>query len=327
MATFDVSVIGELNLDLILSGLPSELTLEREHLAKHLSITLGSSSAIFAHNLASLGNKVGFSSSIGSDPFGELCLKRLGESGVDLSRIRRMSEKMTGLTVILPQGKQRYILTYPGTMFEMSNKDLDLDYVFSAKHLHLSSYFLQKGLQSSLVDIFRKAKGEGLTTSLDTNDDPEDRWSEEIYDLLKYVDVLLPNEREACKLAKLQDPERAADFLSKKVAVVVVKRGSEGAFARVGKESSAARPPQVGVADHVGAGDSFDAGFLHQFIRGGKIEDCLAFGNIVAALSVTRPGGTEAFRDAEYRDWFLRTQLARAPLHGSTPQKPSRFAS
>jgi len=82
LATFDVSVIGELNLDLILSGLPAELSLEREYLANDLRITLGSSSAIFAHNLASFGNKVGFSSSIGSDPLGEICLKRLGRAAL-----------------------------------------------------------------------------------------------------------------------------------------------------------------------------------------------------------------------------------------------------
>ena len=286
-------------------------TLEREHLAKDLSITLGSSSAIFAHNLASLGNKVGFSSSIGSDPFGEICLSRLAESGVDLSRVRRMPGKTTGLTVILPQGKQRYILTYPGTMFEMSEKDLDLDYIFSARHLHLSSYFLQKGLQPSLAEIFRKAKKAGLTTSLDTNDDPEDRWSSEIPSLLEYVDLLLPNEREACKLAQVDDAERAVDILSQKVRMVVVKRGSQGALARVSNEKYVAVPPVVEAADHVGAGDSFDAGFIHQFIRGASVQDCLAFGNIAGALSVTRPGGTEAFRDAQHREAFLRSHVVK----------------
>jgi sugar/nucleoside kinase (ribokinase family) len=111
-----VSVIGELNLDLIFYGLPENLGLEHEHLAKDLSITLGNSSAIFAHNLSLLGNKVGFNSCIGSDPFGEICIQRLGTSGVDLSRVRRMAGKTTGLTIILPQRRQRYILRYPGTM-------------------------------------------------------------------------------------------------------------------------------------------------------------------------------------------------------------------
>src|SRR3974390_1763553 len=98
VATFDVSVIGELNLDLILYGLPTTLVLEREHLAKDLSITLGSSSAIFAHNFALLGNKVGFNACIGDDPFGEICVQRLSAGGVDTSHVRKLKGKTTGLT-------------------------------------------------------------------------------------------------------------------------------------------------------------------------------------------------------------------------------------
>ena len=220
--------------------------------------------------------------------------------------MKRLSGKTTGLTVILPQRKQRYILTYPGTMYDMSERDLDLHYAFNAKHLHVSSYFLHKGLRPHFIEIFRKAKEAGLTTSLDTNDDPEDHWSAEIALLLKYVDILLPNERETCKLARTDDLEKAIDTLAQKVGVLVVKRGSQGAVARVGKEKYVAFPPNVDNVDPVGAGDSFDAGFLHQFIRGAKIEDCLKFGNIAGALSVTKTGGTEAFRDAAHRDAFLR---------------------
>lgn len=311
MVSFDVSVIGELNLDLILYGLPQELELEHEHLAKDLSITLGSSSAIFAHNLSSLGNKVGFSSCTGSDPFGDICLQRLGASGVDLSRVRRLAGKTTGLTIILPQRQQRYILTYPGTMYDLSEKDLDLHYLFDAKHLHVSSYFLQKAVRPKLIDIFRKAKEAGLSTSLDTNDDPEDRWPPDVQLLLKYVDILLPNEREACKLAQVEDAARAADILSQKVPMLVIKRGAQGAIARVGKEKYSAYPPIVDATDVVGAGDSFDAGFVHQFIGGAKIEECLKFANIAGALSVTRAGGTEAFRDAKHRQEFLHKHALR----------------
>lgn len=306
MPLFDVSVIGELNLDLILYGLPETLVLEREHLAKDLSITLGSSSAIFAHNLALLGNKVGFSSCIGEDPFGEICVQRLSASGVDMSHVRRMKGKTTGLTVILPQRKERYILTYPGTMYDLSERDLDLSYVFNAKHLHVSSYFLQKGIRPRLIEIFRKAKDAGLTTSLDTNDDPEGRWSGDIQLLLRYVDILLPNERELCKLAQAEDVNKAAEILAQKVPLLVIKRGGQGAIARSGKDKFTAFPPVVDVVDPVGAGDTFDAGFVHQFIRGGQVEDCLKYANVAGALSVTRAGGTEAFRDATHREAFLR---------------------
>lgn len=322
MAPFDVSVIGELNLDLILYGLPQTLVLEREHLASDLSITLGSSSAIFAHNLSYLGNRVGFSSCIGDDPFGDICVQRLSASGVDVSHIKKLKGKTTGLTVILPQRKDRYILTYPGAMYEMTDRELDQSFVFNAKHLHLSSYFLQKGIRPHLLEIFRKAKQAGLTTSLDTNDDPEDRWSTDIQLLLRHIDILLPNERELCKLAQTNDLEKAAESLSQKVRLLVVKRGSQGAFARVGKEKYVAFPPVVDVVDPVGAGDTFDAGFIHQFIRGAKVEDCLKFANCAAALSVTRTGGTEAYRDIAYREAFFRKHAGGLGQSGTIGSRP-----
>jgi sugar/nucleoside kinase (ribokinase family) len=308
---FDVSVVGELNLDIILSGLPENLELDREHLASEMSVTLGSSSAIFAHNLALLGNEVGFSSSIGSDEFGEICLERLGESGTDLSGVRRFPGKQTGLTVVLPKGTQRYILTYPGTIAELRFDNLDLDYVCRARHFHLSSYFLQRALRPQVADLFRHAKQAGLTTSLDTNDDPSEEWSADLSAVLKYVDVLLPNEHEACKIAHTHDAQDAARVLAEQVPLVVIKLGRNGAMAQRGQEVFSA-PALTGTAiDAVGAGDSFDAGFIHQYIRGAKIEDCLKFGNITGALSVTRAGGTEAFRDKTHRESFLTKNWAR----------------
>jgi len=319
VAAFDVSVIGELNLDLILCGLPNALELDREHLASELNLTLGSSSAIFAHNLALLGNHVSFSSSIGSDPLGDICIQRLRDAGVDLSRVRRFADKATGLTVILPQEKGRFILTYPGTMFEMSESDLDLEHVFNARHLHVSSYFLQRALQTSLPRIFQKAKEKGLTTSLDTNDDPDDRWPEDIQLLLPHVDILFLNEREACKLTRKDEVEQAAEWLSVKVRVVAIKRGSAGALVRSRGEKFSASPPPVAVVDTVGAGDSFDAGFLHQFLRGRSLEDCLRCANIAGALSTTRAGGTEAFRDRQHREAFLEKHAAGFQLRSAMP--------
>jgi sugar/nucleoside kinase (ribokinase family) len=307
---FDVSVVGELNLDLILYGLPKDLEFDREHLAEGLDVTLGSSSAIFAHNLASLGNKVAFSSSVGADSFGEICLERLGACGADLAGVRRFPGQLTGVTVILPSGAQRYILTYPGTMAKMSYGDLDLGYALNARHLHLSSYFLHRALRPHIATLFREAKKAGLTTSLDTNDDPEGLWPDELLDVLKFVDVLLPNEREACLIAHTDDVKRAAEILSEQVPLLVVKRGKHGAFARRGGELFTAAAREVSAVDPVGAGDSFDAGFIHQFIRGREIEQCLRFANVTGALSTTRAGGTEAFRDTAHRNRFLQENWA-----------------
>ena len=173
---FDVTIAGELNLDLILYGLPADLSPERELLADRMVLTLGSSSAIVAHNLASLGSQVGFQSLIGRDPLGQIALERLARSGVDTARVRKSESLGTGLSVILQRDKWRNILTYAGTITRLSFDDLDLDYLSDARHFHLSSYYLQTGLRPHVPELFRRLKAAGLTISLDTNDDPEDRF-------------------------------------------------------------------------------------------------------------------------------------------------------
>ncbi|MBI1940966.1 MAG: carbohydrate kinase family protein [Acidobacteria bacterium] len=326
MADFDVTVVGELNLDLILYGLPEELAPERELLADRLTLTLGSSSAIFAHNLSALGSKVGFISRIGDDPLGQVSLERLAGGGVDVSRVRRVSSPTTtGLTVILSRPSFRSILTYPGTMFDLCYEDLDLDFLASGRHFHLSSFFLHRALRPRIPDLFKSMKSRGLTTSLDTNDDPDDRWGEDLLEALRHVDVFLPNEREAKKVTGESDLESAVLRLAEIVPVVAVKIGPEGALAQRGKKRFTSRPLSVKAVDPVGAGDSFDAGFLHQYVRGADLPTCLAYGNVAGAFSTTRPGGTEAFRDRAHLQTFLDRHWSRSePLCGGLARPPAK---
>jgi len=325
---FDVTVVGELNLDLILYGLPDGLAPERELLADHLSLTLGSSSAIFAHNLSALGGKVGFISRIGEDPLGQISIERLAVGGVDVSRVRRVSgPTTTGLTVILPRRGFRNILTYPGTMFELCYEDLDLDYLASARHFHLSSFFLHRALRPRIPELFKTLKSRGLTTSLDTNDDPDDRWGEDLREVLRHVDVFLPNDREAKKVTGEPDLELAVEKLKAMVPVVVVKLGPDGAMAQRGNERFESPPLSVEAVDPVGAGDSFDAGFLYQFVRGADLATCLAYGNVAGAFSTTRPGGTEAFRDRTRLQAFLGDHWKQNPELGSGEVQPRAEAN
>ena len=310
MNRFDISVVGELNADLILYGLPATLEPEREHLADDFAITLGSSSAIFAHNTALLGSRVGFTSCIGGDPLGKFCVDRLQESGVDVSGVRVLSGKTTGVTVILPLGKQRQILTYLGTTLDLQFAHLDLNYLRSASHFHLSSFFLLRGLRPRIPELFSQMKQSGLTTSFDTNDDPEDLWADDVKSVLKNVDIFFPNEREACTLTGTNDVREALEALSLLVPIVVIKCGPKGAIAKRGKNHFHAPSLPVQPVDTVGAGDSFNAGFLHKFILRCNLEECLEYGNAVAALSTTRTGGTEALRDRAHRESFLKTSLS-----------------
>jgi sugar/nucleoside kinase (ribokinase family) len=312
MPQFDITIAGELNLDLILYGLPDELPPEREFLADRMMLTLGGSSSILAHNLAALGSRVGFQSRIGEDDLGTTALVPLKQIGVDVSRLRRVDgEVKTGLTVILQRSAWRNMVTYAGTIAELTWEDLDFEYLADARHFHVSSFYLQRALRPRMSDLFRKMKDAGLTTSLDTNDDPDDTWEGGLREVLRYVDVFLPNEREAQRVAHVHDLEAAVKTLAAMVPLVVVKLGREGALAQRGTERFKSPAIKVDAVDAVGAGDSFDAGFLHQYVRGADLNTCLRAGNLAGAFSTTRSGGTEAFRDTAYRDRFFREHSRR----------------
>jgi sugar/nucleoside kinase (ribokinase family) len=308
MPKFDITIAGEINLDLILYGLPEQMPTERELLASDLVITLGSSSAILAHNLAALGSRVGFATKVGKDSLGALAKQRLLERGVEFADSPYGAK--SGVTFILPHGAGRHILTYPGTISELRFQDLDLEYLANSRHFHLSSLFLQTELLPDVPALFRRMKAAGLTTSLDTNDDPEDRWGGILEQILPHVDILLPNEREAIRMSRAEDLESALQWLAQKVETVVVKLGAHGATAIQGSRRLSAPAVPVKVIDPVGAGDSFDAGFLHQFLRGADLTTCLAYGNLCGALSATACGGTEAFRDGMRMQEFFRGHSA-----------------
>lgn len=306
MSRFDITIAGELNLDLILYGLPENIPLEREILAKDFRITLGSSSAILAHNLASLQTKVGFITRLGSDDFGRIALSRLEEADVDLTRVvRTQGPTSTGVTVLLHHGGPRRILTYPGTMFEMTLQDLDIEYLASARHFHLSSLFLHKALAPDLPALFRQLKQRGLTISLDTNDDPEDQWGGVLEELLDCVDLLLPNEAEILRIAGTSSLDAALEKLSQRIPLIAVKCGREGAVVQRGRERMQVPGLNVSPVDTIGAGDSFNAGFLCAYLKGADAETCAACGNITGALSTLQAGGTEAFRDLALKERVL----------------------
>lgn len=303
---FDITIAGELNLDLILYGLPAQMELERELLASGFRATLGGSSAIVAHNAAMVGARVAFTTLVGSDDFGRMALDRLRAAGIDTSHTITHPTTATGVTILLPHGDRRHILTYSGTIAELTVEHLDFDFLIQARHFHLSSLYLQRGLHDGLPDLLRRLKQAGLTISLDTNDDPDDRWGAPLHEVLRYVDVFLPNEDEICRMTKRSNLEDAVQALSTRPPAIVVKRGRSGASVFERGSRLDVSPLDVVPVDTIGAGDSFDAGFLRAYLLTKDTVTCARVGNITGALSTQASGGTEAFLDQNLRDNFLR---------------------
>lgn len=305
MRPFDILVAGEINPDLILSGDVVPAFNQTEKLTDSAVLTIGSSSAIFACGAARLGLKVAFVGVCGGDLFGRFMLEELQKRKVDVSHVIVRQEGQTGLSVILNHGTDRAILTHLGLIAALRAIDIPEALLQEARHLHVASYFLQTGLQLDLPNLFRRARSFGLTTSLDTNYDPSESWAG-FDELLSVTNVFLPNEKEARSLSGEEKIDAAADILGRKVETLAIKLGSEGALGIRNSEKVQVTSIAVNVIDTVGAGDSFDAGFLYGYLNGWSLEKSLQLGCVCGGLSTQRAGGTDGQPTLDEALTFLR---------------------
>jgi len=297
MKQFDIAAIGELNVDIILNQIESEPEIGKEKFAKQMTVTLGSSTAIFAANAAALGSRVCFVGMVGKDSFGDLVRTSLEAKGVD-TKYLITGETPTGATICMSYGEDRANLTYQGAMDVMGFDDIDKSVFDCTKHIHLSSLFMQSGLLRDIDRILDLAKSKGVTVSLDTQWDPMETWKLDYKSVLPKITVFMPNEKELIALTHKDNLESAIqEVIPHLGSAMLVKCGSDGSIL-VRKDGSRIVLPAFlnkNVVDAIGAGDSFNSGFISAFVKGFSQEDCQITGNLTGAVNTTASGGTGAF--------------------------------
>ena len=293
-----ILVAGDINVDLICSGYQAFPAPGKEVLVDDFVMTLGGSSAICAMGLARLGNPVAFIGKVGADSWGDYCIETLRAAGIDVSGLSRDPALRTGVTISITSAVDRALVTFAGSVAALRAADVDAWALDDAAHLHVSSFFLQKDLRPAFRRLFALAHSSGLSTSLDPGFDPSERWDRDLLETLEAVDVLLPNETE---LAAISGTTDLADGLRRLIngrTRVVAKLGQRGS-ATLERDALLEIPAfAVDPIDTTGAGDSFDAGFLHSWLRELPIHECLRWGSACGALSVRGLGGTPSQPDA-----------------------------
>ena len=218
-------------MDLILNQIKSFPEVGKEKLADNMTLTLGSSSAIFASNLSALGMQVSFIGKIGNDIFGRFCKDQLNEKGVDTSMLIQSDDLKTGATVVLNFGEDRAMITYQGAMKHLGINDITKEILNSAgtsciSHLISCSRDLKNGLES----LFKMAKEAGLTTSLDVQWDPAEKWDFDFRKILPYMDIFLPNETELLNLTGKDSIDTALNEIEGYGKLILVKKGKQGSL-------------------------------------------------------------------------------------------------
>ena len=312
----DVYVIGDVNPDILVIG--EDVVPEFGQVEKYVGtirLTVGGSSAISACGLARLGLRVAHGGIVGDDILGHAVLEALRERGVDTSTVTVDPAIPTGATVHLGTGEDRAMLTATGTIDRLRAEDVPRGALAHIRHIHAGSTGIQPQLRPGLPDLFREARIAGVTSSFDTNWDPDRRW-EGIDRLLAASDIFLPNEQEAALISGLMDPLEAAHAIVAKAdaagrdpdagpLTVAVKLGAEGALGVRGEEALRVPADRVEVVDATGAGDGFNAGFLFGFLDGRSLGECLALGVACGSLSTRAIGGGDGQATLEEAEALL----------------------
>jgi len=295
-------VIGELNMDLILDRLNSMPELGKEKIANELSLTLGSSSAIFASNISRLGTHTKFCGMVGSDYFGSYIINKLQDFKINTTSVIRSSNYKTGLTVFFRYNNDRSAVTYPGAMKYFSFTDIPDKIFKNIDHVHISSIFLQPAIKKDLYKIIRVAKSNSATISVDPQWDPDEEWDLDLKELVPKIDFFLPNKVEFLNLTQSSSIKSGLQKFRNIIqdSVIVVKNGEKGAT-YLTRETLATVSTYINdnVVDTVGAGDSFNAGLIFRFLKGDSIKKSIKFANISGAVSTTKAGGTSAIQSLD----------------------------
>ncbi len=284
-------VIGDLNVDVILTGMTEFPELGREIHCGDVQVVMGGSSSIFACRLAQLGASVDILGKVGKDDNGEIVLNTLRSNGVGIEKVMVEENVRTGVTFSLTYPDDKALITFLGSIGLLEGSDIAPELFDGYDHLHVSSIYFQLKLLDSLATVFAEAKKQGLTTSLDPQSDPSNRY-EKIWEILEQTDIFFPNETEAKTIAGSTNLEAALEKISSEVETVAVKRGSLGAIGKRGGKEVAVAPIEIDPVDTTGAGDSFDAGFIYYFVgKNESLEASVRFANALGALSCLYVGG------------------------------------
>jgi len=286
-------VIGDLNVDVIVSGAPQLPVLGHEIPCDDIQTVMGGAASIFACRLAQLGSNVDIFGKVGNDVNGGVVLRSFRSSGVGVDKVQVLDNLKTGITISLTYPENRAFITYVDGIDNLTKSDVNPELFRGYSHLHVSSIYILRKMLSSFSWVFSEAKKQGLTTSLDTNADPQNKY-EYVDEILEHVDVFLPNDKEAKAITQSNSVHSALEKLSMKVPVVVIKRGDKGAIGRHNNKTVAVKPLRIKPVDTTGAGDSFDAGFIYYFLHKNMVfKASMEFANALGALSCLYIGGAE----------------------------------
>ena len=287
-------VFGEFFIDLIFYGLPAAPKLGEEVKTNRFAEFPGGGLATTALVTAGLGTPTAVITRVGGDAPLNPAWQKLVKGGVSVDACEFEPHLPTARTVCAAYGHDRMMITH-----DAINKGLQTLFarravrsqLRGAKHLHLACALWPP---EAWLTLMRKLRAQGLVLSADIGWNPALFASRQLPSLLRELAFTFPNEIEARAITGETNLEKAARKLAAWVRVPVIKLGRGGCLAMHEDRLLRVRSIPVRSVDATGAGDAFNGGFLHGYLAGWQLDDCLRAGNVCGALATTRAGGSSA---------------------------------
>ena len=288
MTVFDAVGFGGLNVDKLFK-VNKIAKAEEESFIIDCEEACGGSAANTIVGLARLGCKVGFIGKVADDREGKMLVKDFCIEGVDTKGIIHSKHDRSGTVMgFVDEKGDRALYVDPGVNDTIEFDEINMEYAFQTRFLHLTSFVEEKSYQT------QKRLIQALPQTVKLSLDPGELYARKgsiLEQIIEKTFVLMPNLNELELLTKTADYRKGADVLLKKgVEIVAVKLGSKGCYVTDGKENHSVEPFKVRVVDTTGAGDAFCAGFLYGLISNKSLYECGKFGNFVASRCIMKMG-------------------------------------
>ncbi|GAB4515454.1 MAG: carbohydrate kinase family protein [Anaerolineae bacterium] len=287
LASYDILVPGNYFCDLIFTGFPEFPALGTEVYVEGLTVVPGGAlNTVIA--LQRLGVRVGWMGTVGTDFFSRFVLETAEAEGVDTALLERRAEPFQRVTAAISYPHDRAFITYidpsPGTV---SRVLAALEDGLSFKHLHFTGLIVHP----DIPDLIQRCHARGITVSMDCQHRPNTLQEPLTHEIVRSLDVFMPNRGEALRLTGRDTLNEAASVLREMVPLLVIKDGAAGSMAWRGDTMEHLPALTLDAVDTTGAGDVFNAGFLAAHLNGEDLKTCLTWGTICGGLSTLGYGG------------------------------------
>lgn len=312
-------IIGTTTLDIFISGFDTLPKIEGDEFTSSslvfcdhpIQMGIGGNGANSAYVLAQLNMSVNLHSAIGKDPHGDMLSRWLIDGGVDISELTECQNASTSATTILTdRNHNRLSFHHHGASAEISFEGLPETLLHQTNFLFFTGYPLLTGWNAGQLEaLMKKATNAGIVTCMDIGPLVGDSLQiESLSSVFPYLSYFLCNEFELLSFTGADNIQNAfSKCFDSGASTVILKRGADGALiARTDVQQPVTIPAfETEPNSTVGAGDSFNSGFLYGISRGWDVERSAQFGNAVAALVLSAGNGVLGAPNLDEVESFL----------------------